>query len=91
MILRRSFLKPKWNGKSFSTSARMTTLELPMTIRLEIPNSLATLNPYQRAKASAILLVSMPSPQANLDSIDPSGVKKTPPHLPPQLNTNYIT
>ena len=84
MILRRSCLKPKWIGKIFSASAQMTTLESPMMIRLEIPNSLAILNPCQRAKASAILLVSMPNPQGNLDSIDPSGVKKTLPPLPPQ-------
>ena len=72
-----------WLGREFSAMAWITILESPKTVSSTIPWFLAIKSPCQRARASAILLVSEPSPEENLVSSCPSKVKRTPPPLPP--------
>jgi len=60
-------------------NAWMISLESPKTDRVRRFLLIARLSPYHRARASALLVDSMPSPHWNRNSDDPSGFRRTPP------------
>ena len=76
LFLDNIFLSCKLLGRCPSAIAWITILESPNTMSLVIPLFLAITNPCHRAKASAMLFVSDPRPQAKEVSRMSSGVKK---------------
>lgn len=66
-------------GFDLKFNACMSNLEAPKTIRDRMFLLIASVSPCHKARASALLLVSIPSPHWYRNSIDPSGFSRTPP------------
>jgi len=68
-------------GKEPVIMLRMVIKEYPAIMRLETPNSTANCTPFSKASCSTWLLEAWPMLQANLTSINPMCLSKTPPSL----------